>query len=160
MKVSLRAFTILEMLINIAIMSIIVGMVYYIYTSFSKQVSFYQSDVEEKNSVSNFCLQIKTDFFKADKIIGNKNSFEVIMYDTSKTVNYEVENDFLYRIQNQIIDSLRINKINVSSKENFDFKESYIEKIEIQTFLFDEIIEFAAAKKYPGLLEFNIDNGN
>ena len=152
-KNSVKAFTILEMLINIAIMSIIIGMVYYAYSSFAKQVSYYQSGVIEQNELDSFCLQLKTDFFNAEKIVGSTDSFEVFFYNT-KSIKYEIKNGFLLRKQNQNVDSLRIRKVNVTTISNPDMNEILVQKAIITTYLFDEPIEYMVTKKYPTILKY------
>ena len=58
-----KAFTVLEMLINIVIMAIIVSMVYYLYSSFTQQVYAYQNTSEEERALQQFYVQMKTDFY-------------------------------------------------------------------------------------------------
>lgn len=159
MKTNLSAFTILEVLINIVIMSIIIGMVYFVYSSFSKQISLYRMDVEEEQALSSFYLRLKTDFFQTDKIIGSAKSFEAIMYDNTK-VFYKVEKGYLYRIQNGNRDSLKIKKLDVSSKPHPVTHENMIEKVRLTTMLFEEPMELTVAKKYPSVLEYKTDYGN
>ncbi len=159
MKTNLKAFTILEMLINIAIMSIIIGMVYFVYSSFAKQVSFYQMDVEEENTLSSFCLRLKADFFKADRIIGADNSFELVAYNT-ESIYYEVQNNYLFRRQQRDVDSLKIDKIDISSIIDPLTKESLVQKAQITTYLFDKKMEFTVAKKYPIMSQFNMAYGD
>lgn len=140
-------------------MSIIIGMVYFVYSSFSKQVSFYQSDIEEENTLSSFYLRLKTDFFKADRIIGTNNSFELVQYDT-KRVYYEVQNGYLFRRQQNDLDSLRIDKIDISLSIDPVTNESLVQKAEITTNLFEEKMNFTVAKKYPEMLEFKTNYGD
>ncbi|NHF59000.1 hypothetical protein FK220_006595 [Flavobacteriaceae bacterium TP-CH-4] len=159
MKTNLRAFTILEVLINIVIMSIIIGMVYFVYSSFSKQIYFYRSDVEEELALSSFCLRLKADFFQAEKIIGTAYSFEVVRYDTNR-IQYEVANGFIYRTQAGNRDSLRIDKIEISSKIDPITNENLIRKAQLSTILFEAPMEFTVAKKYPSILDNNTDYGD
>lgn len=159
MKTNLNAFTILEVLMNIVIMSIIIGMVYFVYSSFSKQISFYRMDVAEENTLNSFYLRLKTDFFQTDKIIGSTKSFEAIMYDNTK-IFYKVEKGYLYRIQNGNRDSLKIKKLDVSSKTYHETQEKLIEKVRLITILFETPLELTFAKGYPSLLEYKTDYGN
>jgi len=152
MKNKLSAFTILEMLINIAIMSIIIGMVYYIYSSFSKQIVFYQDDIQEEYILTSFCLRLKRDFYNAEKIKGSINSLELRSYNNN-IINYEVGGEFLYRIQENDVDSLKISKLEVSILVNPMTKEDLVQKAEIIAFLFGERINFTVMKKYPGIFE-------
>jgi hypothetical protein len=152
MRNKLRAFTILEMLINITIMSIIIGMVYYIYSSFSKQIIFYQDDIQEEYVLTSFCLRLKRDFYNAEKIKGSINSLELISY-SNKIINYEVGGEFLYRRQQNDVDSLRISKLDVSMLANPMTKENLVQKAQITAFLFGENINFTVMKKYPGIFE-------
>ena len=64
-----KAFTILEMIINLALMSIIVGMVYLVYGYFSKSLSQYSIMSTENFDLELFYSQLEEDFYIADKIV-------------------------------------------------------------------------------------------
>lgn len=160
MKVyKINAFTILEVLINMVIMSIIIGLVYFIYSSFSKQIIFYQSDVENENKVGNFCLQLKSDFFNAEKVVKSQDGFNILFYDT-KAINYKINENLLIRKQYQNLDSLPIKNINLTTVNNKINQENFIQKITCIIYLFDETIEFNVSKKYPNILSKLPKNGD
>ncbi len=140
-------------------MSIIIGMVYYVYSSFSKQVFEYRSGVDEELALSNFCLRLKADFFEAEKVVGTTNSFEAIRYDMSRSY-YEVKKGYMYRIQNQNRDSLRIYRIDVSSIKDPNTNENLIQSAQMSFLLFEVPIQFKVAKKYLSIQDYKTDYGN
>lgn len=154
-KHSLKAFTIMEMLINMVIMSIIIGMVYYAYSSFAKQISYFQISVQKEINLDTFLLQLKTDFFKAEKIVQTNasNSFEVTFYNDNK-INYTIKNNSLLRTQNSNVDSLLINKIYLETTTNPINQEKLVQKTTIICSLFNEPIEFVVTKNYPTIIEY------
>lgn len=152
-KNNIKAFTILEMLINIAIMSIIIGIVYFIYSSFARQVSNYQINIEEQMKLDNFSLQLKTDFFNAQKIVASTGSFEVFFYN-AKSIKYEITDKYLIRKQNQNTDTLRIKKIVLNKITSLDSKTNLIRRAVITTSIFNEPVEYVITKKYPEMLEY------
>ncbi len=154
------AFTILEVLINIAIMSVIIGMIYFIYSAFSKQIAYYRADVEEELAFGNFCLRLKEDFFRAEKITGTAASFETVRYNDER-IYYVVKNGYIYRDQKSNRDSLKVDKITVQTKIDPVSNEKVLEKISLGAFLFQKPLTFTAAKKYTEVLGLKEgDHGN
>jgi len=158
-KNNIRAFTILEMLINIAIMSIIIGIVYFVYSSFARQVSNYQINIEEQMEFDSFSLQLKTDFFNAEKIVALTDSFEILFYNT-KSVKYEITDKYLLRKQNQNVDSLRIIKVTLDRVSSLDSSANLIRKVIVTAPLFNEPIEYVVTKKYSRILDYKYNNGS
>ncbi len=145
-KNKLKAFTVLEMLINMAITAIIIGTVYYAYLSFSKQVSLYQKTIEEEMNLDSFLTQLKTDFFKAEKIIQSKDqSFNIIFYNEEE-INYSANDNYFLRVQNSNVDSIEIKKIDIQTEVNTVNQEKRVKKATVFCSLFSESIEFSVSK--------------
>ena len=145
-----RAFTILEMLINLVIMSLLIGLVYFAYASFAKQVTNYKDIIEEQNTVHRLHTQLKIDFFTSEKVIKTINGFRVVNYDDT-TIEYVVETKNLTRKQNQVSDSITIKDIEIQYEQKIFSNEEWIKEISIETILFNEILTFSVYKNYiPG----------
>lgn len=107
----IKAFTILEMIINLAFMSIIVSMVYMIYGYFSKNMTEYSLMTSENFEMASFNTRLKEDFYKADKIVSlNGKEFKILFYDET-FVNYRQGEQYLYRENSNTKDSIRSNGI-------------------------------------------------
>ncbi|MFD2561889.1 PulJ/GspJ family protein [Aquimarina rubra] len=142
-----KAFTILEMLINLTIMSIIMGLIYFAYASFVKQVINYQASIDEQNELTTSYVQLRTDFFNAERIVKSYKGFKVIAYN-NKEIEYKITDKFLIRRQIEMLDTLPIKKIKISTDFNSITKEDLVTKMSIGTTLFDEPIEFIITKDY------------
>lgn len=149
----LKGFTVLEMLINIAITAIVVGMVYYTYSSFTKQVLVYQESVLVKGEVDSFLVQLKTDVFECEQILRGNNSFEMVFYD-GRRIEYLVLGEYLVRGQNQKRDSLRIKGFDYRTIKSNTGQVDYVNWIEFETFVFKQTVPFAAFKEYPSILRY------
>lgn len=142
-----KAFTILEMLINLTLMSIIMGLIYFAYSSFVQQVINYQTAIHEENSLNQIYVQLKTDVFEAEKIVGSNTSFKTIPYN-GKEIHYKNSGGFLIRKQAQVLDTLLIRAVNVVTRTNKITKEELITEIKVETSLYNEPIAFKVFKEY------------
>ncbi|MBQ4821389.1 hypothetical protein [Aquimarina sp. MMG016] len=150
-----KAFTILEMLVNLTIMSIIMGMIYFAYSSFVQQVISYQNSIDEENELNRSYVQLKTDFFNAEKVIKSFKSFKIVSYN-GKEVSYKITDKYLVRKQIQMLDTLFIDDVKLSSELNVITKEDLITEIAVKTTLFDEPVEFTITKDYAPNLKLNL----
>lgn len=149
----------MEVLINILLTAIILGMVYFLYTSFVKQISIYQSSIKEQNELNAFCLQLKKDFFKASKIVNSDDGFKVVFYDT-KSVDYIIAENYMYRKQNQRTDSLRIKKVSRNWVFMPKTKEELLNGLVMETMLFDNPVNYSLTKDYQTIIATDNTNGN
>ncbi len=149
----------MEVLINILLTAIIIGMLYFLYTSFIKQISMYQSSIKEQNELNGFCLQLKKDFFKAGKIINSGNTFKIFFYDT-KSVDYAITENYIYRKQNGRTDSLRIKKVSKNWILTPKTKEQLVNALVIETMLFNKPVNYTLTKDYQSIKATDNTNGN
>jgi len=161
MRSKIKAFTILEVLINILITSIIIGMVYFIFNSYIQQLNLYVSDMGNRNRIDRFLLQMKTDFFEAEKIVHTGDgSFKAVFYDT-RSIDYKILEKSLIREQIGIKDTLDIFSISLNILENFRTDEKLIREIGLQLNLLGESHKYVVTKEYPSILKPNNgDEGN
>ncbi|MEE9363936.1 MAG: hypothetical protein V3U92_15150 [Cellulophaga sp.] len=109
-------------------------------------------NIEEQSQLDRFCLQLKTDFFEAEKIIKSEHVLEVFFYNMT-SVKYSVKEKFLVRTKNQNKDSLKIKNIDFITILNSNANNELVKRIKLTTYLFNQPIEFIAIKQYPIMLE-------
>ncbi|MFC5048343.1 type II secretion system protein J [Aquimarina hainanensis] len=151
---SIKAFTILEMLVNLAIMSIILGLIYFAYSTFVDQIRLYRESMEQQDKLSGMYLRMKTDFYEAVKIIKTPEGFSAIGYDES-SIGYTVQPQQLIRTQGMIKDTIAIEKVVLFSETDKNTGEIYIHKAEIRTTMFEESLSLWVAKQYKATTRMN-----
>ena len=150
-----KAFTILEMLINLTIMSIILGLIYFAYASFVKQLVNYRVSIDQQNKLTRNYVQLRTDFFNAERIVKSFKGFKTIPYNT-KEIEYKITDKYLIRKQIETLDTLAVKKINITTEFNDMTREDLITKMIIETTLFEEPIEFVVTKEYAPNLKLRM----
>lgn len=152
---NVKAFTILEMLINLTMMSIIMGLIYFAYSSFVQQVINYQRSIDEQNDLSRSYVQLKIDFYNADRVVNGYQGFKTVSYNNTE-IEYTITNKYLIRKQIGVVDSLALNKIKIETVLHSKTKEDLITRMVINTSLFDEPIEFTVGKEYAPNLKLKL----
>lgn len=142
-----KAFTILEMLINLTIMSIIMGLIYFAYSAFVQQVINYQTAIDQENSLNQIYVQLKTDFFESEKVVKSGRDIKIISY-KGEEVSYKQTDQFLIRKQAQVLDTLPVTQIKTISKTNKITREELVTKLIVETTLFNEPVAFSILKEY------------
>ncbi|MDY8138466.1 PulJ/GspJ family protein [Aquimarina sp. 2201CG5-10] len=142
-----KAFTILEMLVNLTIMSIIMGLIYFAYSSFVQQVMNYQRSIDEENELTRSYVQLKTDFYNAERVVKGYKMFKTIAYNNQE-IEYKITDKYLIRKQLQVYDTLPVSSIGIESEFNQITKEDLINKLVVKTMLFEEPLEFTVIKEY------------
>lgn len=150
-----KAFTILEMLVNLTIMSIIMGLIYFAYASFVKQVVNYQHSIDEQNELTSSYVQLKLDFYNSDRIVKGYQRFTILTYD-NKEVVYDITDKYLIRKQLHMRDTLPLHSLKIDSDFNVYTKEDLVTKIEVNTDLFEEPIKFVVTKDYAPNLKLKL----
>lgn len=156
MITKLRAFTLLEMLMSIGIMTLVISMVYFMYVSFSEQVYSYFKDSTSSNEVYGFYSQFRTDAYQANTIIKKGNTLVFNFYNNTE-VFYDFDDEKLIRRQldqNQIIYLGGYSFSNIRKRNN---GEILINQIKFETLLLGRKIDFIINKRYPShfLIELN-----
>tara|TARA_R110002072_G_scaffold287464_4_gene453149 strand:+ start:22193 stop:22666 length:474 start_codon:yes stop_codon:yes gene_type:complete len=108
-----KAFTILESIITLALISIIISMVYLVIVYFSKNVSDYTLISTKNFELNLYSLQLREDFFNSESVISNDaQGFTVQFYDETQVYYYQ-NNNFLYRKTPVSTDSLKITNLQI-----------------------------------------------
>ncbi|UZO80689.1 hypothetical protein NBT05_17320 [Aquimarina sp. ERC-38] len=148
MNSSVKAFTIMEMLINLVIMSIIMGLIYFAYSSFAQHISSYRKDIEQQNSITRMYNQLKTDLYESEKVVRTDKGFDVIFYNNRK-IEYGISNKTIIRRQLQNTDTLEIQHIKIIENDFSSTLKRAVSQIKIVTQLYDENLNFSVYKYYP-----------
>ncbi len=142
----IKAFTILEIVISLAIMSIIIAMVYTIYTLMSAQLFEYSDQTEQVNAYNQINVTFKRDLHNAIKIKEINN--QVYLLSGKDTVQYEIFENKLVRSTQTMVDTFRV-KVSKFKKMNEDeLLGNKIQRFETSYELFDQTIDALYFKNF------------
>nr|WP_299384800.1 hypothetical protein [Allomuricauda sp.] len=154
-----KGFTVMEVLLTTLISSIIIGMVYFTYVSYTQQLLLFQNGVEEKNHVNRFLFQLKTDFFNSEKVLRKAEAFQVVFYDT-KTIDYKIRDGILFREENGQKDSIQVLTSSFETLTDDFHQQELVRLASLNASLFNKPLEFVVGKDYPTLIQLNPDHGH
>ena len=148
------------MIINLALMSIIVGMVYVVYGYFSKNISQYSLMTTENFELEAFNTRLTQDFYNADRIISiNQKDFKVIFYDET-FVEYTNLAPHLVRKAGITRDSIQISDVTIKYLDSIpNSDEILIKNILIRAELYGIPAPLYVYKDYYSNY-LHISNGN
>jgi len=102
----IKAFTILEVVISLALMSIIIAMVYSLYAMLSKQIYVYSAEKELVNNYNELHSLITRDVHNSNKLVIVEE--EVHFLSSSDTVKYYTYDNSLIRERRQMRDTFLV----------------------------------------------------
>jgi len=142
----IKAFTILEVVISLALMSIIIAMVYSLYAMLSKQLYEYSDETELVNNYNQLHSLLARDVHNSNKLVAINEG--VYLLCSNDTIQYYTHNDNLIRVKNQKVDTflVKVPKFN-TVKENI-LLGNRIKQVEATYDLFGEQIEAIYFKDY------------
>jgi len=142
----IKAFTILEVVISLALMSIIIAMVYSLYAMLSKQLYEYSDETELGNNYNQLHSLLARDVHNSNKLVAINEG--VYLLSSNDTIQYYTHNDNLIRVKNQKVDTflVKVPKFN-AVKENI-LLGNRIKQVEATYDLFGEQIEAIYFKDY------------
>jgi len=146
----IKAFTILESIITLALISIIISMVYLVIAYFSKNVNEYTLISSENFELNLFNLKLREDFYNSERIISNNaEDFTVHFYDESQ-VFYTQKNNYLYRKTPISKDSLKIKGLQIQYFFNEPQEENLnlVKNLSIKTNRHNKDIQLYVYKTY------------
>lgn len=157
----IKAFTILEVVISLALMSIIIAMVYSLYAMLSKQLFIYSVETEIVNDYNQLHTLLERDVHNSTKLIVVDE--DVYLLSSTDSIHYYKEENSLIRTNNKMIDTFLV-KVNRFTTVNEDeLLGNTIKRIELTYDLFGEQIEAVYFKDYGVSDAINktfFDNGN
>ena len=102
----IKAFTILEIVITLAIMSIIVAITYSIYTMLSGHLIGFSKNTEATNSYNELDTRLQYDFYNASTFEYTNES--LLLTGSNDSIMYAYNEDFLIRKSRQRLDTFNI----------------------------------------------------
>ena len=142
----IKAFTILEVVISIAIMSIIIAMVYTIYTLMSKQLFEYSDQTEVVNSYNQINVAFNRDLHNASKLV-NVNK-KIYLLSNRDTLQYELLENKLVRSSNKSVDTFQVKVSKFKLVEEDELLGNRIKRIQIDYEFFEQKIEALYIKDF------------
>ena len=149
-KANISAFTMMDILTGMTIMSIIIALVFFLFTSVNKQVYGFGKVRSEIVSYNLMKADILYNMDQAEKIIKTPLGFEFWLKD--KIISYEQDNSFLIRTEGLQKDTLShsLNHILVTETipGELRLQEQLISALEITTSIEKKELTFYAFKTY------------
>lgn len=145
----IKAFTIMEIVINLAIIGIIVTITYSAYLFFSRSLYEYTNASSENFEQQFFYQKIMDDFYTCQYVTKmSENTFKIVFY--NKTfVQYKHKQGYLFREQNGTVDSIKVTMLTTKLLEkNKVQSDSIIENISLKASLFEQEIPMYVNKEY------------
>ncbi len=147
MKVA--AFTLFEMIIAMALLSIVIALVYTSVSMAGGRAHNYSKNANEHLQLLAFSQHLEEDLATATHVFWDEpNAFTLINYDASR-VTYILENTFLYRQKEAVKDSIPVNQIEVNAiKVNTPDKRPLLRELWVETRLFGQPLRLYFFKEY------------
>jgi len=157
----IKAFTILEVVISLALMSIIIAMVYSLYVMLSKQLYVYSDETELVNNYNQLHTLLSRDIHNSNKLVGNTEA--IYLLSSQGSIQYKKVADKLIRSSSGSIDSfmVKVSEFNVVKEDML--LGNNIKCIQVTYDLFGEQIEAVYFKNYgvsDAINKMFFDNGN
>ena len=143
------AFTILEMVITLLLMSIVISMVYVIFDYMSRNTRDYVLITQEDFELRQFQSLLQYDIYTSEKIISTElQSFQVLFYNGSVS-KYKSSNGYLYRTNNNQVDSIPLQGLALGLVSQEDgLEEGVVSNISITSRLFGKEAPIYVFKNY------------
>jgi len=157
----IKAFTILEVVISLALMSIIIAMVYSLYAMLSKQLYVYSDETELVNNYNQLHILLTRDVHNSNKLVGNSEA--IYLLSSKDSIRYEKVADKLIRSSIGSIDTFKVNIPKFNAIKEDILLGNNIKRIQVIYDLFGEQIEAVYFKDYGVSDTINntyFDNGN
>jgi prepilin-type N-terminal cleavage/methylation domain-containing protein len=145
----LAAFTLFEMIIAMALLSIVIALVYTSVSMAGGRVQDYSKGANEHLQLLAFSQHLEEDMALAAHVVwDNDGTFSVFNYDGTN-VTYRLENAFLYRQQNAVLDSIPARTIEVNAlNSQTPNGRSFLRELWVETQLFGQPLRLYFFKNY------------
>jgi len=157
----IKAFTILEVVISLALMSIIIAMVYSLYAMLSKQLYVYSDETELVNNYNQLHTLFARDVHNSTKLLTANEA--IYLLSNSDSIRYEKNANRLIRTSSGSIDTFMVKVPEFNFVKEDLLLGNNIKRIQITYDLFGEQIEAVYFKDYGVSDTINktfFENGN
>jgi hypothetical protein len=130
-NIKVPAFTMIDMITGMVIMSIIISLVFYIFSNFNSQVQSYTHSRSDIIALNLLKVELENKMSSAEKVIERPGGFAIL--DGKSEVNYTLIDQSLHRIihLNEDIIYDQINTIEISKNQTIPNQEERVSKISI-----------------------------
>lgn len=131
-KYSIPAFSIVEVMVSMAITAIIIGLIFGIFSIVSEQILLFKEQNQYTADFNRLSYSISKAIFESEKMQLQENSLHFQTYD-GKTLIYNQQDDFLIRKAEQFTDTfqLQFQQIQLDTVYNTS-KSKIFQKLELQ----------------------------
>ncbi|MGV7108112.1 PulJ/GspJ family protein [Flavobacterium sp. U410] len=131
-KYSIPAFSIVEVMVSMAITAIIIGLIFGIFSIVSEQILLFKEQNQYTADFNRLSYSISKAIFESEKMQLRENSLHFQTYD-GKTLIYNQQDDFLIRKAEQFTDTfqLQFQQIQLDTVYNTS-KSKIFQKLELQ----------------------------
>ena len=144
------AFTLIEVVIALAVLSIVTGLTYNGFSYLAQSTKGYINNTASHLELMGFANRVEADFTQAEAVFkGPEDAIEMEFYN-GEHVRYQMRNAHLVRFAQGITDSIAANTLTlymVPQKESFEGKE-LIQEITINAQLFNQAVPLYFFKPY------------
>lgn len=116
---NLKAFSIIEVIVSMALSAIIMGLVFLIFSILTERMLDYKNQNQLVNDLNRLTYSINKDVFENQKINLFDNQVSFKSY-SGTTLKYEFSEDFILRKQENFVDTfnIKLNKISFDTVQN------------------------------------------
>lgn len=128
----IKAFSLLETIISMAIAAIVIGITFIIFSILTENMISYKKSNENTHDLNRFTYCINKDIFESEKLVFNENP--IIFYNYSgETVKYYIENNNVILNKKEFRDTfkIKVKEIIIDSVGNRSKKLNFL-KIKIK----------------------------
>ncbi|PHS07176.1 MAG: hypothetical protein COA88_09275 [Kordia sp.] len=150
----IKAFTILEVVISLALMSIIIAMAYSLYSMLSKQLYVYSDETELVNNYNQLHSLLVRDVHNSNKLIAIEE--QVYLLSSNDTIKYYTYDNSLIRVRGEMIDTFLVKVPQFNAVKEDMLLGNRIKRIEVTYDLFSMQLKAVYFKDYG--VSDNINN--
>ncbi len=144
-----KAFTLLEIIITLALMSIVVSLVYVVYGYLARNLNDYAVMSNENYELRQFFTQLKEDIYHCDLLTTtNKKDYRLKFYDES-IITYSLIDNYLHRKVGNTNDSIAIDVLSLNYLwQTSNYTLVPITEMRVTSKLYGKEVSFYVYKEY------------
>ena len=155
----LPAFTLIELIIAMALSGIVIGIIYSSYMIIEKQYNLIKLRDQKISQIKNLNFMLENDFKECESIIKNLNEISLKKEGNINFIVYHFEENYIIRNKLNNLDTFWVKTKDLEA--NFLNQEinskNFIDELKIELIAFDENIVFNLNKNYASDAFLNIE---
>lgn len=152
MGLKVKAYTLFEIIISMVIMSVISLIVFVLFSSFLRQLHFYNDTSSEISNYAFLKNNLKREFYQAQKISSNTINTITFEMDNNQNISYSFSKNHIIKKINKTIDTLtvKLSDFNIETNQN-----EQVTALKLDCLLFEEPISTIFYKKHSNSININ-----